>query len=297
LPSTDDRCTLRSLAADEPLAGTASQIRRWLLIEHDGPWGRDGLVDARLPEGVGRALAATAARSRARVLLVRRTASIPAPAGDRRLSCFAIDTRDAWIGARPLERIEDATALDPRDRSAFDPAAGPLFVVCTHGRRDVCCAERGRPVAQALAAEAPAETWESTHVGGDRFAANVVAFPHGVFLGRVRPADASELASGYADGRIAPLDRFRGRTRDPFDVQAAEASLRIALGLDRIREVEAIGRARTLDRSEVTFRTPDAYYRIELERVPGPPTRLTCRSGRDEIPWTWVAGPPAALPG
>jgi hypothetical protein len=296
LPSTDDRCTLRSLAAHEPLAGTASQIRRWLLIEHDGPWGRDGLVDARLPDGVGRALAATAARSRARVLLVRRTAAGPAPAGDRRLACFAVDTRDAWIGARTLERIEDAIGLDPRDRSAFDRAAGPVFVVCTHGRRDVCCAERGRPVAQALAAEAPAETWESTHVGGDRFAANVVGFPHGVVFGRVRPDDAAELASGYAGGRIAPLDRFRGRTRDPFDMQAAEASLRIALGLDRLPDVEVVGRIRSLDRSEVTFRTPGASYRIEVERVPGPPTRLTCRSAREEIPWTWVARPPEALP-
>ena len=55
-PSAGDRCSLRSLATDEPLAGTASTIRYWLLIEHAGPWGRDGLLDARLPEGVGRAL-------------------------------------------------------------------------------------------------------------------------------------------------------------------------------------------------------------------------------------------------
>ena len=53
MPAFDDRCSLRSLAAGEPLAGTASTIRHWLLIEHPGPWGRDGLLDARLPAGLG----------------------------------------------------------------------------------------------------------------------------------------------------------------------------------------------------------------------------------------------------
>ena len=41
---------------DEPLAGTATHVRTWLLLEHSGPWGNDALLDARLPDGLGPAL-------------------------------------------------------------------------------------------------------------------------------------------------------------------------------------------------------------------------------------------------
>jgi hypothetical protein len=280
-----DRCSLRSLAADEPLAGTASTIRRWLLVTHDGPWGRDGLLDARLPRGLGGALRDVGRRSAARVLLIRRPGRSPEPG---RVACFAIDTRDRWIGRRDLERIDDAAMLDPRARRDFEPEPGPVFVVCTHGRRDPCCAERGRPLAQALAAAAPTASWESTHVGGDRFAGNVVAFPEGITFGRLAPDEAAGLVTAFAEGRIAPIDRFRGRTRDPWDVQAAEGTLRIRLGLEGIDDLELRGRAVDGDASIVTFATPVGGHRVRLTRVAGPPMRLTCHSTREEIPMRWI---------
>ena len=285
-----DRCSLRSLAADEPLAGTASTIRRWLLVTHDGPWGRDGLVDARLPDGVGTALRDLGRRTAARVLLIRRNARTPEPDRIRgRVVCFAVDTRDAWIGRRDLDRIEDAAALDPRARREFHPLPGPIFVVCTHGRRDPCCAELGRPLAEAIAQAAPAAAWESTHVGGDRFAGNVVAFPHGVTFGRVEPREAAGLVRAQAEGRIEPIDRYRGRTSDPFDVQAADAAVRIRHGLDRIDDLRLRDRVRVGDASEVTFSTSIGELRVRLGRVAGPPMRLTCHSAREEIPLRWTA--------
>jgi hypothetical protein len=286
--SSADRCSARSLAAGEALAGTASTIRRWLLVEHDGPWGADGLLDARLPRAVGPALAAVAARTRARVLLIRRPAS--ARDGTAAVRCFAVDTAEAWLGRRTLGGIEDAATLDPLDRSAFDPEPGPVFAICTHGRRDPCCAERGRPLAEAAADADPASTWECTHVGGDRFAGNLVAFPEGLVFGRVDPRDAAGLVAAYRDGRIAPLDRYRGRTCDPFDVQAAEAALRGQLGLDRIDDARPVDRSRSGERSEVTFATPLGSYRVPVERRDGEPMRLTCHSRRAESPVGWRAG-------
>ena len=283
----EDRCSLRSLAAEEPLAGTASTIRRWLLVTHDGPWGRDGLVDARLPDGVGQALRDLGGRTAARVLLIRRSARTPEPDRIRGRACFAVDTRDAWIGRRDLDRIEDAVELDPRSRGDFHPEAGPVFVVCTHGRRDPCCAERGRPLAEALATAAPAAAWESTHVGGDRFAGNVVAFPHGVTYGRVAPGEAAELVGAHSEGRIGPIERYRGRTSDPFDVQAADAAIRIRHDLDRIDDLRLRERVRVGDVSEVTFSTSIGSLRVRLARVAGQQMRLTCHSAREELPARW----------
>lgn len=281
-----ERCSLRSREADEPLAATASTIRRWLLIAHDGPWGRDGLRDARLPEGLGDTLRALEHRFGGRVLLIRRpNRSSGGTSGPVR--CFAVDTRDAWLGSATIDRIEDAAALDPRDRSTFADVGDPVFVVCTHGRRDPCCAERGRPLAQALAAAAPDATWESTHVGGDRFAGNLVAFPHGLYFGRVEPEEAAGIARDYADGRIGRLDRYRGRSCDPFHVQAADRAVRERSRADRIDDVVLERVERSGDRAEVTFGTPGGRSAVRLARAPAAPMRLTCHATREESLPTW----------
>ena len=288
MPASDDRCSLRSLAADESLAGTASTITRWLLIEHPGPWGRDGLLDARLPDGLGRDLRALEARTGARVLLIRKPDRLP-EYDDDALICFAVDTQDAWLGFVVLDRIEDAALLDPRERASFpgDPDGEPLFVVCTHGRRDPCCAERGRPLAEAAAAAGRDVAWESTHVGGDRFAGNLVAFPHGLYFGRVEPGEVADLMRAYTEGRISPFHRYRGRSSHPFPVQAAEHAVRERLHLDRIDDVVHVDGRRDGDRTDVGFVTPLGRVAVRLERSLRAPMRLTCHASNEEAPPEW----------
>jgi hypothetical protein len=285
--SLEDRCSLRSLAARESPAATASTIRRWLLIEHPGPWGRDGLLDARLPEGVGAALRDLEGRAGVRVLLIRKPHR-PRAVPDGVL-CSSIDTRDAWRGERIVDRIEDVLDLDLRDRTAFvRPEEAPLFVTCTHGRRDPCCAEQGRPLAEAIDATASTIAWESTHVGGDRFAANLVAFPHGLYFGRVEPSEGPEIVAAYADERrIAHLERFRGRASHPRHVQAADRRLREELGTDRIDDVTPLRGRRRGATGEVVFATPRGEVRVRLELVERPAMRLTCHSSREETPTAW----------
>jgi hypothetical protein len=288
VPALDDRCSLRSLAAGEPLAGTASTIRHWVLIEHSGPWGRDGLLDARLPAGLGRELRGLERRTGARVLLIRKPDRFP-EYGDDTLICFAVDTCEAWLGSAVLDRIEDAAHLDPRERASFegDRAGAPLFVVCTHGRRDPCCAERGRPLAEAAAAAGREAVWESTHVGGDRFAGNLVSFPHGLYFGRVEPEEVADLMRAYGEGTIAPLHRYRGRSSDAFHVQAADRAVRDHLGLDRIDDVVVVRDIRRGDRAEVGCDTPLGPFVVDLERTSGAPMRLTCHSAAEEAWAGW----------
>lgn len=279
-----DRCSTRSELAREPLAGTASTLRRWLLIEHAGPWGRDGLRDARLPDGLGAALRATEARSRCRVLLIRR----PDRHDGGGLACFAVDTAEAWIGATTVDHIERTADLDPADRGAFPlEVEGPVGVVCTHGRRDPCCAERGRPLAAAAAASFPDAIWESTHVGGDRFAGNLVLFPHGLVFGRVEPERAAEVVAAYGDGRIV-LDRFRGRTSHPMAVQAADHAVRARLRLDRIDHVAVRAFDREGSLAHVRLVVPAGEATVDLERRELPPMRLTCAASAEEAPAVWV---------
>ncbi len=278
----DDRCSLRSEALDEPLAGTASTIRRWLLIEHAGPWGRDGLLDARLPEGLGVELRALERRAGCRVLLIRRPERAPGS-----VTCFAVDTSQAWIGSTTLEGIATSPQLDPADRDVFPGTdAGPLAVVCTHGRRDICCAERGRPLAATTASVFPGAVWESTHVGGDRFAGNMVLFPHGLVYGHLEAERGAEVLAAYADGRIV-LDRFRGRTSHPMPAQAADHAVRSRYGLDGVDDVQLLMTERERGRARVRLQLPEREAEVHLLRRTLPRIRLTCSATAAEPPVTW----------
>jgi hypothetical protein len=222
------------------------------------------------------------------VLLIRAPGGRPGGGVDR-IACYAVDTRDAWLGASGLDRIEEAVLLDPRERGSFTGRPGePVFVVCTHGRRDPCCAERGRPLAEAAARVAPEATWESTHVGGDRFAGNLVAFPHGLYFGRVEPADAAQIVRAYREGRIGRLERYRGRSAHPFHVQAAEVALRLHLGLDRIDDAVPAASRRDGDRAEVDVVVPTGTVRVRSERSAILAMRLTCHSVREEPAGHWM---------
>lgn len=63
-----ETCAASSLAAGEPLAGTATAGSDWLLVEARRAWGRDAVVDSGLSAEVEKALTAFPGK----VVLVRR---------------------------------------------------------------------------------------------------------------------------------------------------------------------------------------------------------------------------------
>jgi len=116
------------------------------------------------------------------------------------------------------------------DLDALDGPGAPAacYLVCTHGRHDACCALRGRPVAAAFAALRPDAAWECSHVGGDRFAANVVVLPHGLYYGRVGVGDAAAIVAAQERSEIA-VELARGRSTYRPAVQAAQHFARLEL--------------------------------------------------------------------
>jgi hypothetical protein len=155
--------------------------------------------------------------------------------------------------------------------------------VCTHGRHDACCAELGRPVVAALAAQHPAHTWEVSHIGGDRFAANLLVLPQGLYYGRVTPADAPAVAATHLRGQLH-LDLLRGRSGFPFPVQVAELAVRRETGDTGLDAVRLVALATDGDDSAVTLDVAGASFDVRVRRTAGEPERLTCRATRDSRP-------------
>jgi hypothetical protein len=107
-------------------------------------------------------------------------------------------------------------------------------LVCTHGRRDVCCALQGNPLFDALVAGSGAHsaselpvTWQTSHLGGHRFAPVVLSLPDGHCYGRVGVDEAEAFLSAQEQHRVHTPARLRGCTKDPAWVQAASVAYRM----------------------------------------------------------------------
>jgi hypothetical protein len=278
-------CAAVRLALGEPLLGTAPErAASWLLLEHPGPWPAEGLPGD-LPVEAVTALQGAEERG-VRPQLVRRARS-------RRRDVHLVLLAScrpgrAWLEARELADLGELADLD-LDALGQGQAPGfgsrrrqPVVLVCTHGRREVCCARLGRPVARLLDAQLPPGTvWETTHVGGDRFAPNVVALPDGTYHGAVTRDVLGELCEAVVRGRVV-LPHLRGRAGLPAAVQSADWFLRREIGELRLKSVLPLGWTVEGDETRVELRVGDrdSRYLVVVRAEISVRKRLTsCASG------------------
>lgn len=282
-------CATRSRALGEPLFGTASVISTWLLVEQPGAWPTDALESRPLRQGVGAALARKANEHRVRIVLIRRPGrSFVTEGSGSRVFVAHVRETSPTLARATLDSVAHVVDLDfgalvGRVPAGFDVVEEQMFCVCTHGAHDKCCATRGRPVAAVLADRFPDQTWEVSHIGGDRFAANVASFPDGYYFGRVPPHEAGGVVADYAAGRLR-LSYLRGRVCYPMVVQAAEHFLRIERALDQVGALTLRSHTRVpgTDVEDVVFDLAAGGRVLVRVRVgqAAPSRTLTCRSER-----------------
>jgi hypothetical protein len=292
------RCSAASADIDEPLAGTASTVRAFLLVEAPGPWGTDVVHDSRVPEEVKQRLAMLEPAHRVRPLLIRREGR--PSAGPTRVFAAYVHTDRPWTETTELDDVCDLLDLDLTGvgdgRSpGLTPYDEQLFLVCTHGKHDACCAERGRPLYAAISAAAPEHAWEVSHIGGDRFAANVLVLPHGLYYGRIDPAHAEDFARGHLAGQL-DLEHLRGRSSYPFSVQAAEVYLRRHLDLTTVAPLPLTDHTRHGAETTAVFSHADDRWEVRVHTDLGRPRQLTCRASSPSVGMTHTLVEVRALP-
>jgi len=283
-------CAAESRQRGEPLIATASRVQRWLLIEQERHWGRDALFESRFPTDIAAEIDAAARASGVRVLLIRRWRGGFDEPGPQAAFVARSGRAHRWLEQVDFDDPTELLRLDLAATASDEPpgvgrAVGSVHLVCTNGRHDPCCADFGRPVVRALLA-AGVDAWESSHVGGDRFAANIVCLPTGVYFGRVGPDDAARVIADHEQG-LVDLDCYRGRSCYPPFVQAAEILARHELGERRLDELTLRSWTRVGDeRAEVVLALAGADTVIDVARRRGPAQLLTCGDGRNP-PWEY----------
>jgi len=268
------------------MSGTASTVRAFLLLQQSGPWGEEALRDCRLPADLSTELDRRCRSATVRPLLIRRHGRTQ-PDGVRVFAAYAHPHRP-WLETAVLDRAEDVLDLDlgalgRGDSVGLPRSDTPIFCVCTHGRHDICCAELGRPLAAALAASHPEHTWECSHIGGDRFAGNLLQLPEGLYYGRADATSGPVIADTALAGGI-DLDHLRGRAGYGFAIQAAEWHLRRHLDLTVDSALRLVRQSTEGELTTAVFAGGEHRWRVLVRCSRAEAARLTCRSTRPRRP-------------
>jgi hypothetical protein len=269
-------CRSASLAIGAPLAATAtSPTDVWFVLEYRGTWAAKAWNAAELaPEVRAHVDAFVAGHPRARIQLMRhaesRDRAVPelvlasSRPGARGVVRFRMQSYD------DLRGIDLDGALDVLRHGGVPAGAervvDPILLVCTNGKRDRCCAKWGQPLYDALRSRRDVCVWQTTHIGGHRYAPTLLWLPDGLCFGRVPLSDGPRLVDGLVARSVVELDWYRGRTALSEPAQAVEHAVRVATGalgfddvlLDEVIDVD--------DHVRGVARANGSVWRVELMR-------------------------------
>src|SRR5690606_27584182 len=253
-------CADCSRQVGEQLFHTAPRADYWLLIEYDASWGAKALAESALPKQIKARLQAWQDRTpNAKVLFIKRASS-------RRDSArvYLAHTRevDPVLYRFDLEAHADLLTLDLDGITAGDSRFDAhrtdekVCLVCTNGRRDAACSRYGTPFYHASRGALGEAVWQSTHVGGHRFAANLGVLPSVVWYGYLDAATAHDVAEAILNREVL-VNKTRGRSCYSAPVQAADYYLRGATGVTAIQGIRLVNENQTGDQQwTVRLETP-----------------------------------------
>ncbi len=259
----------------EPLAGTADTVDAWLCLEYRPTWKARAQTDNSLSPATEAWLEQTLAGFRADGLKCRpQFVRQPETESEAvRLMLTIAGQTYQWsepgydyLTSLDLPALVRAEAKTPGSLAASATRLNePQYLVCTNGQRDLCCARFGLPVYSALKERVGSRAWQVTHLGGHRFAPNLLTLPDACLYGRVAVEELDDFLAATEQGKVA-FANLRGRTCYPPAVQAAEALLAVDdLRLLHVEEEGDATRVRFADGHEshtIRVRQAEAAERV-----------------------------------
>ena len=226
----DARCADICRASGEPLIGTATRVDVWFFIEYPGAWKAKAIDDNDLPGAVNDWIAATVARYDAAGIKARPQFIRQARRAGDHVRLMVLDA-----GKMASVELKNHEALLDVDVAALElaPPEAPAYFVCTNGQRDSCCSLYGMPLYRKLFGLVGERAWQTSHVGGHRYAPNVLVAPTAELFGRVFVDEVEGFVAAIESGG-RPVENLRGRTALHPYAQVAEAAFGTGSRVERV---------------------------------------------------------------
>ena len=257
MPQERTYCSDLCLASGEPMLGSATQVEVWLLLEYKLAWKPKAVQDNDLA-------AATQAWLDATIAAIEATGRKARPQFIRRpeIDSAEINLFVAKDGRLLRHRSHGYDAIAELDVEAaefeqFEQVEEQQYFVCTNGQRDLCCARYGLPTYARLREVVGERAWQTTHVGGHRFAPNVLALPQGALYGRVFPDEVEGLVDTVENGALS-TQHLRGRSAYPPLAQVAET------------RIDGEGSLKAVDGDSAVFETATGVSTVQVRQADAP---------------------------
>lgn len=301
-------CAEESRAEEEMLAGTFKPADTLFLIESsladEGGWRHETVKAAAKSGEFAAILRHLSSLPRTKILFIRRPSR-----NDNNLFIARTNQAQPQLFQAHLNDYAELLSLDMDSLAAVDKPVingrtmsevDELYAICTNGRHDPCCAAYGSPVYQQLIAQAGEDrVWQTTHLGGHRMAATLLAFPQGIAYGHLDPADAEAIVTNHRAGYLL-THKYRGRSAyaghrlDAAAHQAAgaaEALIRELARKYRIDELQlqAVGAEEDGGRRVSFVDLGGAAYTAAVRTSPSLPRQTSCGEPPKPMPRHEVA--------
>lgn len=254
----------------EPLPGTAKPGSVYVLFEWPEAWPRDVMGDAALGEELTAKLAPKLEEHNATLLLIRHPTREGRNISDHHL--YLVFADEAVTEVKHVDSPDELLDLDLSGpgRNGAERRDRPLLLICTHAKRDRCCAVKGRPMVNELHARHPFGpgndmVWETSHIKGHRFAPTMLLMPWAYSFGRMNVEATDAMLTDASEGLyFVPGNRGRG-TLGPVE-QVAELAVAAEMPGARYGQFEV---AASDDGSAlVTDTASGQVYEVQLEQRP-----------------------------
>ncbi|MBC2682174.1 sucrase ferredoxin [Corynebacterium sp. 4HC-13] len=272
----------------EQLAGTAKPGHIVLALEYPRGWGHDILDGEALGNELAGKIKAFLKAHNAQLQFIRKPGREGQHHAENTRSVLFINwSQGVTSSTHPIaermlvdgpESILELDLSQPGNTPGAERVDHPLLLICTHGKRDRCCAVRGRPLATALSAQyGDEQVWESSHTKGHRFAPSMLLLPSNYSYGRITISSASEMLEAARQGELW-LQGNRGR--GIYDAPGQVAEITVARRLQReagepVKESALVVHSTTLSELQEHYTVKTGPARSSHSGVGQSPTELS----------------------
>ena len=254
-------CSEYSLNLNEPLGGTAGHAEHFFFITWPKTkWGRKAFQDS---DGAWTSQYSEWKDSQTEMHggILTRLIQHPGQIDSERLKIYAYPEEIVYDNIptkEVFEVLENHLKGSYKNYLPISISSNRQLFVCTHGKHDQCCAKFGQQLFDTLRKSIPdtdhtVEIWESSHLGGHRFAPTVLDMPSGKMYGRLEPSLINALLY-----EKLPFELYRGNVFYPAWLQVVELEI-----LKYLTDRQLNGEIQITQEAFPTKNSFEAYFRLK----------------------------------